>query len=966
MMSKYLGVYVHVLAGLILPVWWGIVLGDWQFNLIPLCILFSLLPDIDVETSLIGQAFPFIARFLETHFGHRTITHSFLALALVASPVWIADWGAWSLAAGAYASHLLIDMIVGRTGIYLLWPFNTPFAIIQSKPGGPVEKALLVILLAALALPWFRPGSAEGVIQALPSAPTLTPTVPPPTVTPRLMRIPVANAVDESEILVEVGDRVKKGQLLADLAGLRASIPTVTPTIQNAPTVTPAWQPDAAQVAAKHQELFAAQVTLTAVNEWRRIGTDEEIATAVTALEAAEIAATHDAAPRGSAGIIMPDALLMERVQIELDSAEAAYEHRVTGAENALAAARTEATAVNREILSAASPLPAEAITPTVTLALTPTPTDTPTITSTPAPTTEPLNEHLIERVRIELHDAEVEHQHAIEAAGNKLQAAQIKATATSQAIILAAASPLPTEMISPTNTLAPTPTDTPTLTQTPTDTPTQTPTPSATISDTTPIPTNTPTKTPTNTPTFTPSPIPTLDQLALDRARNELDQAVADHNLEIQQANNRLLLAKLAATATIKAASAPVPTPTHAPTRTPTHTPTVTPTSTPAPIPTLDQLALDQAYNDLAQAVADYNHEIEQATTDRQLARHAATATIEAAIIIPTPAPTSGAVATLDAAWYHWRELVRVASPEPHDVKFARLEVMKIEAELASLHASPTPEPVAIEAVSSSEVVSGTTGIEGDDETRVISLVDGIVREVNVLNAKDGFLSVEIVIALLDAGVAECPHLPYGPPQGLAATNIFICRDIYALSMNAQTKMADFVAYCITPKEVGLFGQEEQSRVWMPDPDLPENAALEPGDYEGVGSMEWDRGHLAPLASFRGGAWEQTNYMSNIAPQAAVLNRGAWLGLEKHVRRLVGQHGRVCVMTGPVYEREMPSLPKADEGHAVPSGFYKVVWYGQEQEAYFFDQGTGKGVKFEEGKIEIETIEDKTGWGFP
>ena len=381
----------------------------------------------------------------------------------------------------------------------------------------------------------------------------------------------------------------------------------------------------------------------------------------------------------------------------------------------------------------------------------------------------------------------------------------------------------------------------------------------------------------------------------------------------------------------------------------------------------TLVSLRLDEAWSNLNQAVAAHNLEVQQATTDRQLARHAATATIEAAIIIPTVAPTSGAaVATLEAAQNQWREAVRVVSPEPHAVELARLEVVRIEAELASLHASPTPEPVAAEVVSKSEVVSGTVGIEGDDETRIISLVDGVVSEVNVLNAKDGFLSVEIVIALLDARVAECPHLPHGPPQGLAATNIFICRDIYALSMNAQTKMADFVAYCITGKEVGVFGEEEQDRKWMADPDLPADSALEPGDYEGVGAMEWDRGHLAPLASFRGVAWEQTNYMSNIAPQTAVLNRGAWLGLEKRVRRLVGEHTQVCVMVGPVYERDMPSLPGADEDHAVPSGFYKIVWYGNEQETYFFDQDVGKGVKFEEGLVGIEEIEERTGWGFP
>ena len=44
----------------------------------------SLLPDIDLPTARVGRVLFFISTRLEKTFGHRTLTHSFLALAAVA------------------------------------------------------------------------------------------------------------------------------------------------------------------------------------------------------------------------------------------------------------------------------------------------------------------------------------------------------------------------------------------------------------------------------------------------------------------------------------------------------------------------------------------------------------------------------------------------------------------------------------------------------------------------------------------------------------------------------------------------------------------------------------------------------------------------------------------------------------------------------------------------------------------
>jgi endonuclease G len=73
---------------------------------------------------------------------------------------------------------------------------------------------------------------------------------------------------------------------------------------------------------------------------------------------------------------------------------------------------------------------------------------------------------------------------------------------------------------------------------------------------------------------------------------------------------------------------------------------------------------------------------------------------------------------------------------------------------------------------------------------------------------------------------------------------------------------------------------------------------------------------------------WEKTNYLSNITPQKGALNQGPWKKLEDAVRAAVraGKAPRAIVFTGPLYEREMPALPKSDEAHTVPSGYWKLV----------------------------------------
>ena len=208
-----------------------------------------------------------------------------------------------------------------------------------------------------------------------------------------------------------------------------------------------------------------------------------------------------------------------------------------------------------------------------------------------------------------------------------------------------------------------------------------------------------------------------------------------------------------------------------------------------------------------------------------------------------------------------------------------------------------------------------------------------------------------------------------YGCPFGSPATNDLIIRDIYILSSNDDTKFADWTAYRVTANTIG----STDVRVWRSDPDLAPDETLEPEDYEGANSaLKTDRGHQVPLASFTGTDHAaETNFLSNITPQKSALNQGPWERLESAERSLAMREGSpvVYVMTGPVYLRDMPPLPKADEPHKVPSGYWKIVSIeggnGLKVAGFFFDQETPRKDLYCDHTTTVGEIEAMTGLRF-
>lgn len=121
----------------------------------------SLLPDVDSPRSALGKALFFLSARIEKTFGHRTITHSFLGMVLVAflalPLVPRMGAGPWVALLIGYFAHLLGD-ICTKQGVQFYWPMAVWGVFPMKEPyrlatGSRMEGAVLLLsLLANLAI----------------------------------------------------------------------------------------------------------------------------------------------------------------------------------------------------------------------------------------------------------------------------------------------------------------------------------------------------------------------------------------------------------------------------------------------------------------------------------------------------------------------------------------------------------------------------------------------------------------------------------------------------------------------------------------------------------------------------------------------------------------------------------------------------------------------------------------------
>jgi endonuclease G len=197
-------------------------------------------------------------------------------------------------------------------------------------------------------------------------------------------------------------------------------------------------------------------------------------------------------------------------------------------------------------------------------------------------------------------------------------------------------------------------------------------------------------------------------------------------------------------------------------------------------------------------------------------------------------------------------------------------------------------------------------------------------------------------------------------PIQGEEIVN----HSTYTLSYNDEHEQPNWVIHMVT-KDI-LYGAVSRTNDFRPDPNL-KCGSMDSVDYWNSG---FDRGHLAPSADFRWSlnALSESYYYSNMSPQVADLNRGAWSKLENQGREWSLDCNELFVVTGPVLK---PNLPKVQQGSfrlSIPEYYYKIFvdLYGPEYKAIAFIMPNKKiDDPIMNYVVSIDEIEKKTGIDF-
>lgn len=150
----------------------------------------------------------------------------------------------------------------------------------------------------------------------------------------------------------------------------------------------------------------------------------------------------------------------------------------------------------------------------------------------------------------------------------------------------------------------------------------------------------------------------------------------------------------------------------------------------------------------------------------------------------------------------------------------------------------------------------------------------------------------------------------------------ILLQRTGYLVSYNSKTRIANWVAWKLTPDR--LANNTERLNNFRPDPDLPASKAVTTHDYKGTG---WDRGHLCPAGDNKWSrqAMIESFYMTNICPQHHNLNRGDWNELEQKCRKWVKKDSCLYIVAGPIFYNRKPQTI-GEHQVAVPDAFFKVI----------------------------------------
>lgn len=142
---------------------------------ITLCVISSLIPDIDQPQSLIGRITSPLSQFIYSNYGHRTLTHSLLFLLITTIPAFVLEFFLFSstryslIFTIAISSHILLDMFTIE-GVEFLFPFSktqyvvftdTRYSITGSNKKHQLIVFSSIVIFTIAILPFFKLGASK-------------------------------------------------------------------------------------------------------------------------------------------------------------------------------------------------------------------------------------------------------------------------------------------------------------------------------------------------------------------------------------------------------------------------------------------------------------------------------------------------------------------------------------------------------------------------------------------------------------------------------------------------------------------------------------------------------------------------------------------------------------------------------------------------------------------------------------
>lgn len=142
-----------------------------------------------------------------------------------------------------------------------------------------------------------------------------------------------------------------------------------------------------------------------------------------------------------------------------------------------------------------------------------------------------------------------------------------------------------------------------------------------------------------------------------------------------------------------------------------------------------------------------------------------------------------------------------------------------------------------------------------------------------------------------------------------------------YKLSYVEKYELAEWTAHQLTIESIK--GPQSRTDNFREDPKIPTGSATT-SDYKGSG---FDRGHLVPAGDMKLNytSMSETFFMSNMAPQTALMNRGVWREIETKVRRWAESSKKLYIITGPILNGMDRTI--GNNNVAVPLYFYKIIY---------------------------------------